>query len=346
MRHQNQSINFIKKELINSAVEQLQQYLCPEIREVINKIPLEFKEVMEEIRLRANQPLMVGGNGQDYFVTEQGQLERNEYLGHVVKRINIQNTLQFISNYSIYSVEDELRNGYITVEGGHRIGIVGKAVKDKTGVKTLKDFTGLNIRVAREKKGIALPLLSHLIDHNHEMLNTLIVSPPQCGKTTLLRDIIRNISRGVEEISLKGHKVGVVDERSEIAASFQGVAQNDLGPRTDVLDACPKAIGMMMLIRAMSPDVIATDEIGRHEDGMAIEEAIMAGIKLITTVHGNSLDEILGRKVIGHLIQDKIFHRIIFLSNKNGPGTIEKILDGESLSQLKMSPLLLKGVVG
>ena len=120
----------------------------------------------------------------------------------------------------------------------------------------------------------------------------MIISPPQCGKTTLLRDIIRQISDGNTTLGLRGHKVGVVDERSELAGCYKGVPQNDIGLRTDVLDGCPKAKGMIMLIRSMSPNIIATDEVGTREDIFAIEEALNAGIKIITTVHGKNLEEV------------------------------------------------------
>ena len=156
------------------------------------------------------------------------------------------------------------------------IGLVsrGKVVLDKGEIKTMRDISGFNIRIAREKKGVALPVLPYLLDKGR-YLNTLIISPPQCGKTTLLRDLARVISYG--NVHLSGKKVSIVDERSEIAACVSGVPQRDVGPRTDVLDTCPKAEGIMMLIRSMSPDVIIADEIGRPEDVAAVGEHSMPG---------------------------------------------------------------------
>ncbi|SNR86698.1 stage III sporulation protein AA [Anaerovirgula multivorans] len=320
-------------------VSNLEIMLCPEIREKIRMVPKDIKDSMEEIRLRINQPLMLFVNNQDYFISKTGGLSYDTKDSYIVGKKNIENTLQFITNYSIYSVEEELRHGYITVQGGHRVGIVGKVLYDSTGIKTMKEFTGLNIRIAREKKGVATNILRYLINNQGEFMNTLIISPPQCGKTTLLRDIIRNISHGIPYLNLKGLKVSVVDERSEIAACYQGVPQNDLGLRTDILDACPKAQGMMMLIRAMSPEVIATDEIGREDDSRAIHEALLAGIKLITTVHGKSLEDALSKQVIGDLLKEGTFQRIIILSNKKGVGTVEKIIDGISFKNLLQSPI-------
>lgn len=325
-------INKSKNEI--SIVSNLELYLCPDVRNIIKKLPDDFKLVLEEIRLRINKPLMVFGGQKDYFVDLNGNITLNPTNSYYINRENIEKTLQFASNYSIYSVEEELKNGYITIRGGHRIGIVGKALMDSKGIRTLKNFSGLNIRVSREKLGVGSKVLPHIINSRGEFLNTLIVSPPQCGKTTLLRDIIRMVSEGVPHMNFRGLKVGVVDERSEIGACFQGVPQNDLGPRTDILDSCPKAEGMIMLIRAMSPQIIATDEIGRKEDSIAIEEAMMAGIKLITTVHGRSLENILNKNVVGKLVKDGVFERIVFLSNSNGVGTIDSIVDGSNLTCL------------
>ena len=315
---------------VNYKIEML---LCPDVRGVINKLPLKIKNELEEIRLRVNKPLMINLNNEDYFISYEGIVSDSPINSFIVSKKNIENTLQFVTNYSIYSVEEELKNGYVTVEGGHRVGIVGKVLGSRNDIRSIKDFSGLNIRISREKKGVSTPVLNYLIN-NGEFLNTLIISPPQCGKTTLLRDIIRNLSIGVPSLGFRGKKIGVVDERSEIGACFQGVPQNDLGPRTDILDSCPKAVGMMILIRAMSPHIIATDEIGRREDSDAIEEALLAGISLITTVHGKSIEDIVQRKVIGSLIERKVFKRIIVLSNSKGIGTIEKIIDGNTLNEI------------
>lgn len=153
----------------------------------------------------------------------------------------------------------------------------------------------------------------------------MIIGPPQTGKTTLLRDFARIISGGGQDGV--PYKVGIVDERSEIAGSVNGIPQLTFGPRIDVLDACPKAEGMMMMIRSMSPDVLVVDEIGRKEDSEAIMEAVNAGIKLFMTTHGNSLDEVRKRPSLSPLIEMGIFQRYIELGRLEGPGTILSIKD-------------------
>lgn len=140
--------------------------------------------------------------------------------------------------------------------------------------------------------------------------HTLIISPPMCGKTTLLRDLIRQVSDG--NTYLPGMSVGVVDERSEIAGSYQGIPQNDLGIRTDILDCCPKAEGMMMLIRSMSPEVVAVDELGDYEDIHAIESVIHCGCKLFATVHGSSIEDIKRKPLMQRLVQERYLRGILF----------------------------------
>jgi stage III sporulation protein AA len=153
----------------------------------------------------------------------------------------------------------------------------------------------------------------------------MIVGPPQTGKTTLLRDIARCISTGDNRYNTNALKVGIIDERSEIAGCINGIPQMTFGPRLDVLDACPKAEGMMMMIRSMSPDVLIVDEIGRKEDGEAILEAVNAGIQLIMTTHGRTLDEIQNRPTLKRIMEMGIFERFIELNRQHGPGTVGAI---------------------
>ncbi len=161
------------------------------------------------------------------------------------------------------------------------------------------------------------------------MWHTLIVSPPRCGKTTLLRDIIRQLSTGSQGHG--GVTVGVVDERSELGACYQGVPQNDLGIRTDILDCCPKARGMMMLIRTMSPQVIAVDEIGGREDMEAIEYVMNCGCRLAATVHGSSMDDIRQKPFLGEMVKAGMFQRYIVLSGKGQAGRVQEIFDSKGM---------------
>jgi len=222
-------------------------------------------------------------------------------------------------NYSYYAYEDELSKGYITIEGGHRVGICGRVTLKEGRVHLIKNVSSLNIRRSRQIIGSSSKIISSVYNEAQSTINnTLIISPPKCGKTTILRDLARNISN-------RGYRVGICDERSEIAGCCNGKSTYDLGHRTDILDGCPKAEGILMLIRAMSPDVVMTDEIGKKEDVKAIEEALCAGVKIITTIHGNSYEDVENSS-IGELIRNHTFETLVFLSADPCVGTVKRIM--------------------
>ena len=183
----------------------------------------------------------------------------------------IEETMEYVANYSMYAYEEELRQGFLTIGGGHRVGVVGKAVSEDGHIRSMKYISCINVRIAHEVRGCADAVMPYVAGRG-DVRHTLIISPPGCGKTTLLRDMIRQISNGGKHC--RGRTVGVVDERSELGGAYRGIPQNDLGMRTDLLDCCPKAEGMMLLIRSMTPQVIAVDEIGGEEDIRAVETAV------------------------------------------------------------------------
>lgn len=230
--------------------------------------------------------------------------------------------LNQLSEFSLYRMEDELREGYITIEGGHRVGLAGKVNTLFGEVKAIQHITFMNIRVAKEKIGVALPFIP-FIYNGHAYDNTLLVGAPQTGKTTIIRDMARLIASDDRHAS--GKKVGIVDERSEISGSIKGVPQHTLGLRTDVMDACPKAEGMMMMIRSMSPDVLIIDEIGSEKDVAALMEAIHAGVTVICSIHAQTLAELKSRPSIQPLFTNNVFKRIILLDRGRKPGKVKAI---------------------
>lgn len=310
------------------------QAVTPELRELINEsLHAEIGRI-EEIRLRVDRPLIFRTGEIELTIGKDRKKTSEIAKGIKAKPKDLENCIEIISQSSLYAWEDELKNGYLTIPGGHRIGLVGRAVLEQGAIKTIKEISGLNYRLGRELKGCGDNVIPFLID-KEKICHTLIVSPPQCGKTTLLRDIIRQLSNGAEkEYLYNGVNVGLVDERSEIAGTYCGRPQFDIGVRTDVLDACPKAQGMIMLIRAMSPRVIATDEIGKSEDIEALNQALQSGVSVITTVHGSGFEEISRRAVLRELLQAKFFDRIIVLSRRNGAGTLEAVYDGKNQGRL------------
>ncbi len=297
--------------------------LSPKVRELLIKGEISTEELME-IRLRINEPLtLIFGRG-EYFIKYNGELTQCMEEGYIVSSEDIKNTVDFVADYSLYAYEDEIRQGFITVRGGHRVGLAGQVVLLNGRVKNVKHISFLNIRLSHQVKGCAKEILPYIV-RNGRMLHTLIISPPGCGKTTMLRDIVRLISNG--NSYCKGMNVGVVDERSEIAACYMGVPQNDVGLRTDVLDCCPKSQGMIMLLRSMNPKVIAVDEIGSREDIEAIAYVINCGCGIVATVHGESIDDIRTKPVLRKLVEEKVFDRYIILGRSKGVGNIENIFD-------------------
>lgn len=307
--------------------EQVSSFVPQRIRDIIDRAPDRLWEELEEIRLRLGRPLALHGRRGDIFLDEKGTAvsSREAYRPG---RDDLERALHLISSASLYAFEQELRCGYITIPGGHRVGLCGQAVLEQGRVARLKHITNLNYRIAREVIGAALPYVRYFIDYRRRRIrHGLIISPPRCGKTTFLRDLTRWISDGVGELGFSGFKVGVVDERSELAGSFQGEPQLNMGDCTDVLDACPKAEGMMMLLRSMGPQVIVTDEIGLEEDARAVEEVLHAGVTVLATVHAGSLEELRARPGLRRLMEMRIFERLLFLGRSRGPGTVEQILD-------------------
>ena len=304
--------------------------------EIINSLSLNLREKIktiqgeniEEIRLRINKPLIINGNQKDYFYNEKiRKLDRNMDKAYIVTKEDLEQTFQIICKYSIHSFMDDIKKGFITLRGGHRVGIVGKAIVENGNVENIKHISSLNIRISKEVKNCSDKVMDHIIKSPTKINNTIIISPPQCGKTTLLRDIVRNLSNGTEKYNFKGVNVALIDERNEIAGSYLGIPQMDVGIRTDIIETCPKDVGIMMVLRSMSPNVIVTDEIGTEKDIKALYTALNGGVGLITTVHGDSIEDIRNRKELKNLLDEGLFKKVILLSAKRGPGTVEKIYD-------------------
>lgn len=292
--------------------------LTPNLRNEIGNI--NSKEGINEIRLRVGRRAIVITSKievlTDYIVTLQDLLE----------------ILVKISQNSLYAIQNDINNGFVTIFGGHRVGICGEVILQEGKIKNIKNVNSMNIRVARQMLGCADKLMPHVISNN-TFQNTLIISPPGCGKTTMLRDAVRQLSSGIPILNFFGVNVGLVDERGELAAVCSGKCNLDVGPRTDVLSNCPKSLGIEMLLRSMGATVIATDEIGQKNDIEAIKYASLSGVKLIFTMHGKSVEDIMKKEGIRELISQNIFENIVVLSNANGPGTIEKIVKIDSLKR-------------
>lgn len=291
---------------MNTTFDEILKKLPSGIFNNLNTLPQSILSETEEIRLRCGRNIRLKSH----------LFEKT--IPHIVTSDELRSTLNSLIKYSYYAYEQDLANGFVTIEGGHRVGVCGKAVIKNGRPALIKEISSMNIRFAKEIKNCADGLVNEVIDENKRIRNTLIVSPPGCGKTTMIRDLTRNISN-------RGFQVAVCDERSEIAGMYCGRAGFDLGSRTDVLDGCDKAYGIPMLIRSMAPDAIITDEIGKTEDIKAVQQCLSTGVALITTIHGSNMEEIES-SAIGQLIRDRVFKCIIFLTNAGGPGTVKEVV--------------------
>lgn len=264
------------------------------IRTIIKQAGINWDE-LQEIRLRIQKPVILKYNAKTCYLSEQGKITTRKEQLHIVTSQEIRQAMEYISSYSMYAYIEQLKQGFLTIRGGHRVGICGTVVMDHDKVKTIRHISGLNIRVAHEVKGCADTLYSRCTRMG-KLIPTLIISPPGCGKTTLLR-------------------------------GYQGVAQNDLGIQTDVMDACEKGQGMNMLIRSMAPDVIAVDEIGSKEDVEALFFCAYRGCSILATAHGKNKESLSKNPYMREIINKKMFQRYVILEQRNQPGYIAQIID-------------------
>ena len=286
------------------------------IRKMLEENGINY-EYLQEIRFRVGQPVILQYKNQEYLLKDKKVNPGQDNF--FFTKEEMKETMEYISNFSMYAFENEMRQGFITIPGGHRIGIAGKVFVEQGKVKRITNIGMINIRLSHEVIGCSRNIIDVLWEEGN-FCHTLIISPPGGGKTTLLRDIIR-------EIAEDRLTVGVVDERSEIAASYLGIPQNQLGIRCDVMDGCPKVEGILMLLRSMAPDVIAVDEIGGREDIEALIYGRNCGCKILATIHGNSVEEIKSKPQMREFIENRGFERYVVLENRLQAGKIKEISD-------------------
>ncbi len=274
------------------------------IRERARKVVRGDRCVAEEFRLRIGWPPTV--------LLPDGELTLG---GEAVTREDIDAVVEITTGASAYSSAAQIKNGYLTARGGYRIGLAGSIFTDGGQVRGFGNFSSLSIRISREIVGSADSIIGELL-RGGRFRSTLIIAPPGAGKTTLLRDIVRQLSDGGTD--RQGVRVSLVDERGEVAAMTDGIPQMQVGRRTDILDACPKAQAVMIMLRNMNPQVIALDEITAPEDVKSIEIARNCGVELLATAHAAGIEDLIRRPLYGGLIQEKIFHNFITIRRVKG----------------------------
>ncbi|HHT86536.1 MAG TPA: stage III sporulation protein AA [Clostridiales bacterium] len=259
---------------------------------------------IEEIRIRANAPIQVITSAGEYILRGESAMQ------YIITPEDCMNIYMALCEQSLYACEEDTRQGFLTIPGGYRVGICGKVLLENGTIKRFTAVNALNIRISKQCIGCADTVMPNIYTQ-HGVKSILIISAPAIGKTTLLRDIARQLSQISQNPPIK---VCIVDERSEIAGCYNGIPQNTMGMRCDCLDNCPKAIGITMAIRSLSPSVLITDEIGKPEDAKAILDARTCGISVIASAHAGSISDAVKRPVISELIRQRVFDGIVHIS--------------------------------
>lgn len=300
---------------------------APRIKERLLSISDDIKKETFEIRLRAEGALILYGTYGCGFINSDGRFSLiYPKTPMVVTKQEIDATLSRMCSFSMHTYQQNLVDGYITLSGGHRVGICGTAVNEKSIIMSVREISSLNIRIAREVYGVSRKILDEVF---YEHVSSLIIAgPPSSGKTTLIRDMARELSGG---FGCCYRKVVIADERGEIAAVKDGIPQNDIGLNSDVICGFPKGTAIMNALKSMSPEVIICDEVGTKDEIEAIEYGLNSGVKFILTVHASSYEELKRKKQIKMLLETGEFNNIVLLKYGRVPGVIEKIINCEVL---------------
>ena len=315
-------MNSEEAERFNSAAA----YVSPKLRDSLLALPLFMKVKAQEIRLRAGKPVCIWCAQGAFFLRGTQPVRMASDLVLTVSAGEIEETFRSLCEDSVYSHENEIRRGFLALRGGNRAGICGTAVVHGGEVTGFRDISSINLRIAREKPGCADELFEDVGVPSGGGL--LLCGPPCSGKTTLLRDIARQLSDGTRGDACK---VVIVDERGELAGCRNGMPQNDVGRCCDVLDGCPKAEGILIAVRTLSPQVIVCDELGSAEETAAVKQSLNAGVCLVASIHAGSAEELLHREQGVSLLKTGAFRKIVFLAGGGEPGKIAGIYESGDL---------------
>ncbi len=309
-----------KSEIVND----IAGYFTGELKRIVSELPEQVKSSISEIRLRSGRPLSLTVGGENVFVSKQGNICHLLQHGlYTVSGDEVEAVFKSMCNYSAYAYSEQIRQGFLTVKNGCRVGIAASAVYEDGRISGLIHISSLNIRIAAEYIGCAKPI-AHVLDKG-----LLIAGPPSSGKTTVLRDAIRLISNGLGTVR---RRVAVIDPRGEIAATSDSVPQNDLGPLTDVLTGCTKKEGIEMAIRTLSPNVLAFDEIGNSYEANAVLKSFHSGADTVCTAHLGSIDELYKRSFVADILASGAISRVVFLPSVGAkPQIYEVVGDGSTL---------------
>lgn len=294
--------------------------LSPEIRDILSMLPDSVKSAAHEIRLRNEKPLALSDGTTTMFITDKGRILYSvNDSAYVVSKRSITETFKAICNYSVYSHSNEIKNGYITIRGGHRVGLCGTAVVNGSTISAVNDISSLNVRIARQIFGVSEDIIHRLYPFDGGIL---IAGTPSSGKTTILKDLAYRLSLGM---GCRIMRTVLIDERGELSGTYCGTAYNDVG-LCDVMNGYPKGKGIMQAIRALSPQVIICDEVGTDEDVISVAQGFNAGAMIIATIHASSYEELMHRPQSTKLLQTGAFRTVIMLDSSDHPCKISQVI--------------------
>jgi len=293
--------------------------LSSNVRNIVSRNIVLLSSDIVEIRLRVNSPILIKKVKSEFFLDKE----------YKVKKRDIDDTISNLTKNSIHAFEKEIKSGYITIEGGHRVGLGGDCIYEHNNFNGFKNITSLNIRIAREYPGCSEDYIKFFINSRKDIYNTLIIGPPLSGKTTFIRDVAVRLSDGVKSLSFEGSDITLIDERGEISSVYNGEPQMYVGSRTDVLCYCMKRDGFFMGIRALSPKVIISDELGSQDDYEILQYALKSGVNIITTAHGYGLEDVKKNIYLKTIIENNFFDRALILKNSKKPCRVKEVFDFE-----------------
>lgn len=302
---------------MNKRTAEILNYLPENMRRMLCRTFEITGDTIYEIRIRNKLPLIIGTESGSFSVLPDGKISPAVGGAYIPDTADIQKIFRAVCENSVYAFSEDIRQGFVTIKGGHRVGITGRASVNGNRIETFKEISSLNIRIAKEVLGAANFIVDDVLKETG-ITNTLIVAPPMGGKTTVLRDLARQISD-------KGIKTAIADERGEIAALFRGVPQNNVGVQTDIIENAPKAEAALMLLRTMSPQLIITDEISGKADAEALLQCFGMGVSVVASTHGRNFEEVLNRESLKPLFGGAGFEQIIVLK-KEGRGINSEII--------------------